>query len=55
MYFQNETGAGYVIKAGKTFELLATNDLAEPTLASYAVADGALYIRSEKYLRKITR
>ena len=55
VYFQNETGAGYVIKAGKSFELLATNDLAEPTLASYAVADGALYIRSEKYLRKIAR
>jgi outer membrane protein assembly factor BamB len=53
VYFQNETGTGYVIKAGKTYELLATNDLAEPTLASYAVADGALYIRSEKYLRKI--
>lgn len=55
VYFQNETGAGYVIKAGKTYELLATNDIAEPTLASYAVADGALYLRSEKFLRKIKR
>jgi outer membrane protein assembly factor BamB len=53
VYFQNETGVGYVIKAGRKYELLATNDLAEPTLASYVVADGALYIRSEKFLRKI--
>jgi outer membrane protein assembly factor BamB len=55
VYFQNETGSGFVIKAGQTFELLGKNDLGEPTLASYAVADGALYIRSEKHLRKITR
>ena len=55
VYFQNETGIGYVIKAGKTYDLLAKNDLAEPTLASYAVADGALFIRSENFLRKIAR
>ena len=55
VYFQNETGTGYVVKAGKTYDLLAKNDLAEPTLASFAVADGALFIRSEKFLRKIAR
>jgi outer membrane protein assembly factor BamB len=54
VYFQNETGTGYVVKAGKTFELLAKNELGERTLASYAVADGALYIRSETHLWKIT-
>jgi outer membrane protein assembly factor BamB len=53
LYFQNETGVGFVLKAGKTFELLAKNDLAERTLASYAVADHALYIRSESRLWKI--
>jgi outer membrane protein assembly factor BamB len=55
IYFQNETGIGYVVKAGKQFELLATNELAEPTLASCAVTDGALFIRSETHLWKITR
>ena len=55
IYFQNETGTGYVLKAGKEYDLLAKNELGEPTLASYAVADGTLFIRSEKYLRKITR
>jgi len=55
IYFQNETGTTYVIKSGKTFELLAQNEIGEPTLASYAVADGTLYLRSEIYLRKIIR
>jgi len=35
--FQNETGVGFVVKAAKSYELLArTNDLGERTLASYA-------------------
>jgi outer membrane protein assembly factor BamB len=55
IYFQNETGVGYVVKARKTFELLATNDLGERSLASYAVADGAFYIRTESHLWKIAR
>ena len=44
-----------MIKAAKSFELLAENDLGEPSLASYAVADGALFIRTEKHLWKIAR
>ena len=38
IYFQNETGDGFVVEAGKTFQLLAKNSLGERTLASYAVA-----------------
>ena len=53
IYFQNETGTCYVLKAGKSFEILSKNDIGEPTLASCAVTNGALYLRSEKYLRKI--
>ena len=55
VYFQNEAGVGFVVKAARTYEVLATNDLGEKTLASYAVADGALFIRSEGHLRKIQR
>jgi outer membrane protein assembly factor BamB len=55
IYFQNENGVGYVVKAAKSYELLATNDLGEHSLASYAVADGALYIRTETHLWKIGR
>jgi outer membrane protein assembly factor BamB len=53
VYFQNEAGVGFVVKAGKQFELLAENDLGERSLASYAVADDALFIRTEKHLWKI--
>jgi len=53
IYFQNEEGVGTVIRAGKTFEVLARNDLGERTLASPAVADRALYIRSQKHLWRI--
>ena len=53
VYFQNEAGVTYVVKADTTFELLATNDLEERTLASPAVADGALFLRSESHLWRI--
>ncbi len=55
LYFQNETGTGFVLKAGATFEQVAKNELGEKTLASPAVIDGALFIRSEHHLWKITR
>ncbi len=55
VYFQNETGTTFVLKAGKTFALLSKNEIGEPTLASCAVTNGAIFLRSEKYLRKITR
>jgi outer membrane protein assembly factor BamB len=44
---------GVVIKAGKRFQELARNPLGERTLASYAVADGALFIRTQKRLYRI--
>ena len=53
VYFQNEDGVGFVIKAGTSFEQLAENDLGERSLASYAVTDHALFIRTEKHLWKI--
>lgn len=53
IYFQSEEGVGYVIKAGKTFEQLAENDLGERSLASYAVTDHALFIRTQTHLWKV--
>ena len=55
VYFQNETGATFVLKAGKTFEQIAKNEIGEPTLATIAVTNGTIFLRSEKFLRKITR
>ena len=50
IYFPNEEGVTYVVKAGEEFEPLATNDLGERTLASPAVDDGALYLRTASHL-----
>jgi outer membrane protein assembly factor BamB len=53
LYLQNETGTGTVLKLGKTFTVLATNSLPERSLASYAVADGTLFIRTAENLYRI--
>ena len=50
IYYTNETGVVKVVKATKKFELLVTNELGERTLASPAVADNALFYRTEKHL-----
>ena len=53
IYFQSEEGLGTVIKADKTFKVLAKNALNERSLASFAAADGALFIRTEGNLYRI--
>jgi outer membrane protein assembly factor BamB len=53
IYFQNEEGTGVVLEAGRQFQKLATNSLGERSLASYAVTDGALFIRTEQHLFKV--
>jgi outer membrane protein assembly factor BamB len=53
VYFQNEEGIGTIIKTGKKFEVLARNNIGERVLASYAVSDGALFIRTEHSLYRI--
>jgi outer membrane protein assembly factor BamB len=55
IYFLSEDGIGTVVKASRTFEKIATNRLGERTLASYAVADGALFIRSAGQLYRFGR
>jgi hypothetical protein len=53
IYFQSEAGVGIVIKAGKTFQEIAENDLGERSLASPAIVDGAIFLRTEHRLWKI--
>ena len=50
LYFSNEAGVVTVLAVGKKFTVLAKNDLGERTLASPAVADGALFIRTAGHL-----
>ena len=53
VYFQNEAGVTTVVKAAKEFESIATNDLAERTLASPIATDNAIILRCENHLWRI--
>jgi outer membrane protein assembly factor BamB len=53
IYFLAEEGAATVIAPGKEFRRLALNRLDGTTLASMAIANGAIYIRSDKHLYRI--
>jgi outer membrane protein assembly factor BamB len=55
LYFVNEAGVGSVVAAGRSFRRLAVNALGERTLASPAVADHALLIRTASQLWRIGR
>ena len=53
IYFQNEEGITTVLAPGTEFEVLARNRLDGVTLASMAVADDALFIRTDSHLYRI--
>jgi outer membrane protein assembly factor BamB len=53
LYFTNERGRTFVIRASRTFEKLAENDLGERTLASPAAGGPALFIRTEAHLHRL--
>ena len=53
VYFQSEEGVTQVVGTGTSFQLLATNDIEERTLASLAVIEKAFFIRSESHLWRI--
>ena len=55
IYFQDESGKCTVLKAGRKFEKLAENDIGERSLASFAVDEGVIYLRTEKHLFRIER
>ena len=51
LYTASETGAVTVVKMGETFEILATNRFEDQIfISSPIVAEGNLYLRSQKYL-----
>jgi outer membrane protein assembly factor BamB len=55
IYFVSETGETFVLKAGRTPELLATNDLGERFIASPALAGGRIFLRSDRTLFAVGR
>jgi outer membrane protein assembly factor BamB len=47
IYMVSETGETFVLKAGREATILATNDLGERFLASPAISNGRLFLRSD--------
>jgi outer membrane protein assembly factor BamB len=50
VFFTNEDGETFVLRAGATFDLMHVNRLNERTLASPALVDGKWYIRTDRHL-----
>jgi outer membrane protein assembly factor BamB len=50
LYFPAESGVTYVVRAGDKLDVVARNDLGSPILASPAVMDGCLFLRTENEL-----
>lgn len=55
IYFLSEEGESVVIAPGKQFNVLARNQLDGATLASMAVANGSLFIRSQTHLYRLSQ
>ena len=53
LYFCNQDGATFVVAAKRKFELLATNTLDDGFMASPAIYDKALYLRTKTHLYRI--
>jgi len=53
LYACNENGLTSVVRVGEKAELLAENDLKEEILGTPAIADGSLFIRTDKHLYRI--
>lgn len=50
LYVTSESGLTTVVAAGPEFEVLAENDVDEYTLASLAVSDGQIFLRTAEHL-----
>jgi outer membrane protein assembly factor BamB len=55
VFFTNDDGETFVLKAGPTFQLLHVNKIGETTLATPALVDGRWYIRTDRNLYAIGR
>jgi outer membrane protein assembly factor BamB len=54
IFVLSEDGDTFVIDAGKEFKVIAKNSLDEMALATPAIADGSLYIRTRSNLYRLT-
>jgi outer membrane protein assembly factor BamB len=54
IYFLSEEGESVVIAPGKEFKALATNQLDGQTLASMAISNGSIFVRSQTHLYRLS-
>jgi outer membrane protein assembly factor BamB len=50
LYLSSEDGDIFVVRAGRTFEILGRHRMGEPLMATPAIAGDAMYVRGEKRL-----
>jgi outer membrane protein assembly factor BamB len=55
LYLFNEDGVALVVQGGEAGQIVASHDFGEIILCTPAIADGALYVRSDKHLWKVGR
>ena len=55
IYFQSGKGHGTVIAPEPAFQKIGENDIGDRVQASYAIADNAIFLRTEKALFRIER
>jgi outer membrane protein assembly factor BamB len=53
VYFASEDGRVFVLKAGRTYELAATNEMGESTLATPALSEGTMFWRTQGHVLAI--
>jgi PQQ-like domain len=55
IYLSSEDGDIFVVRAGRTFELLSRNAMGEPLMSTPALAGETMLVRGEKHLFAISR
>jgi hypothetical protein len=50
VYFVSESGETVVVRAGPEPEVIARNDLGERIVASMAISDGTLFLRTDEHV-----
>ena len=50
LYLSSEDGDVFVVRAGAKYELLATNPMGQPLMATPAISDDLLILRTKDYV-----
>jgi outer membrane protein assembly factor BamB len=54
LYLSSEDGDVFVVRAGPKFELLATNVMGQPLMATPAISDGLLFLRTKDFIYAVS-